>query len=421
MKQMILDVIHQPAVRRWAYAPGHRLAIGWIAGAERWTWSPDDGIAEQPSARAIYEVGSITKTMTGLLLAIGENEGLWSRDDKLSELLPDWAGSPFAEAASLRQLVTHSAGLPRIPGNMQATIEDKLNPYAKYTDAHLKAAVLSEPASKASRHAYSNYGFGLLGYILAARLGTSLSEAMLERLFAPLGMEDTLLRSGDTSQGPGGTSLPSGGNSQRLVDTSLRSGETSQGLVDTSQRLVGTSLRSGETSQGLVGTSQRPVDTSLRSGGSNPEPAALVPVYNAKGAPTPHWDFTDAMAGAGAVCSTVPDMLRYLAANLEPGRYPIGDAIMEGHKEHYGIFPDKGIGVGYSWMFYREKDGSTTHWHNGGTYGSSSFIAFNRDKGRGLVILSNRGADIWSQIPLIGIRKMSVDKLARKLLNGLYR
>lgn len=351
MKQIVLDILNQPKVRRWVNAPGHRLAIGWISDGGKWTWTSDDGIAKQPSARAIYEIGSITKTMTGLLLAIGENEGLWNSDDKLSKLVPDWSGSPFAEAAALRQLVTHTAGLPRLPGNMQATIADKLNPYANYMDKHLKEAVSTEPVGKGSRHAYSNYGFGLLGYALAARLGTSLSEALRERVFHPLGMNDTL----------------------------------------------------------------------LRSGASKPDPSILVPVYNAKGAPTLHWDFTDASAGAGAVCSTVPDMLRYLAANLEPDRHQIGEAIMEGHRQHYGIFPSKGIGVGYSWMFYREKDGSTTHWHNGGTYGSSSFIAFNRDKGRGLVILSNRGADIWSQIPLVGMSKLSVDKLARKLLEGLYR
>jgi CubicO group peptidase (beta-lactamase class C family) len=343
--------MNQSAVRRWADAPGHRLAIGWMTGSDRWTWSVEDGIAERPGARAVYEIGSITKTMTGLLLAIGEREGLWSGENKLAELVPGWSGSSFAEAATLRRLVTHTANLPRIPGNMQATIADKLNPYANYSDEHLKEAILAEPVRKGNRHAYSNYGFGILGYALAARLGTSLSEALRDRIFSPLGMNDT----------------------------------------------------------------------SLRSGTFWPDPSGLVPVYSAKGTPTPHWDFTDATAGAGAVCSTVPDMLDYLAANLEPGRLPIGDAIMDGHKEHYAIFAGKGIGVGYSWMFYREKDGSTTHWHNGGTYGSSSFLAFNRDKGKGLVILSNRGADVWSQIPLVGMRKLSVDKLARKLLEGFYQ
>jgi hypothetical protein len=78
------------------------------------------------------------------------------------------------------------------------------------------------------------------------------------------------------------------------------------------------------------------------------------------------------------------------------------------------------LAVGYSWMFYKEQDGSTTHWHNGGTY-SSSFAAFNRDKGKGLVVLSNRGSDVWSQFPFIGKHKLSVDKLARMLLDGFYR
>ncbi|WP_376773889.1 hypothetical protein [Paenibacillus phytorum] len=42
----------------------------------------------------------------------------------------------------------------------------------------------------------------------------------------------------------------------------------------------------------------------------------LLPVFNAKRKPVPQWDFRDTMAGAGAVCSTVSDMLHYMDAHL---------------------------------------------------------------------------------------------------------
>lgn len=63
-----------------------------------------------------------------------------------------------------------------------------------------------------------------------------------------------------------------------------------------------------------------------------------------------------------------------------------------------------------------EKDGSLTHWHNGGTYGSSSIASFNRAHGVGLIILSNYGTNLLSHLPLLGAGKLNVDKLA-KLLN----
>lgn len=119
---------------------------------------------------------------------------------------------------------------------------------------------------------------------------------------------------------------------------------------------------------------------------------------------------------------TVSDMLHYMEAHLSDADHPLSAALAECRKAQHDIFPSRGIGIGYGWMFFREKDGSTTHWHNGGTYGSSSFATFNRDKRIGLVILSNHGTDIWSQLaPMIGIRKMSVDTLATLLTKELFK
>ncbi|MER8170665.1 serine hydrolase, partial [Acinetobacter baumannii] len=59
-----------------------------------------------------------------------------------------------------------------------------------------------------------------------------------------------------------------------------------------------------------------------------------LPVFNSKGKPVPHWDFHDSMAGAGAVCSTISDMLTYIDANLSLTDHALHSALAESQKEH---------------------------------------------------------------------------------------
>lgn len=348
MNNIITEIMSQKRVHRWASRPNHQLTVGLIQKSERTIWT--EGQSNQAdSTKFIYEIGSITKTMVGLLLAVGEQSKLWSRSDQLSAFVPEWSSSAFANQTTLLDLVTHTSGLPDVPGNFKAAIADRLNPYANYDNARLVEAVLSEEPKKNRRHRYSNYGFGLLGWLLSKRLGTSLNEALAEHVFNPLGMTDS------------GTGV------------------------------------------------------NRQSSGH------LVPVFNHKGKPTPHWDFLDTLGGAGAVRSTMNDMLHYVEGLLGHCEQPLHSAVEECLQEHYAIMQGRGIGVGFGWMRFKEKDGTTTHWHNGGTYGSSSFITFNREKETGLVILSNKGSTILSQLlPMIGIRLMSVDELASILTKKLF-
>ncbi|MFC0213595.1 serine hydrolase domain-containing protein [Paenibacillus chartarius] len=350
MDEILQEVMALPKVRRWAEAPGHRLSVG-IAGASGTAVWPKAALGEEDGMAPLYEIGSITKTMTGLLLAIGEERGMWRRTDRLSELIPEWAASPFAARTNLLQLVTHTAGLDRMPANFSKTIQDRMNPYASYSEDKLEEAVRSETLRKQGRHQYSNYGFGLLGWILSKRTGLNYPELLHEWVFAPLGMAHTSAK-----------------------------------------------LQTQQTGR-------------------------LLPVFSGKGRPVPHWEFQDTMAGAGAVRSTLPDMLGYIQAHLhaEGEGHPMEEPLKECRKEHHLLFAGKGIGVGYAWMFYKEKDGSTTYWHNGGTYGSSSFAAFNPAKRIGFVILSNYGATLWSQLPLLGSRSMNADKLATIVSDKILR
>ncbi|PYI56636.1 serine hydrolase [Paenibacillus flagellatus] len=351
MDNVMAELMSRQSIRRWANRPMHRLTVGLIRRPERTVWTNGTSGEGCGAAEPVYEIGSITKTMTGLLLASGERDGLWSRSDRLSALVPEWQGNPFAAGTTLLDLATHTSGLPAVPGNMKAAVTDRLNPYANYGENRLVEAVLSEKAAGNRKHRYSNYGFGLLGWLLARRLGKSLDEALAERVFVPLGMTHT-------------------------------------------------------------GTGASP-----RTSGT-----LLLPVFHAQGKPVPHWDFHDATGGAGAVRSTMADMMRYADAMLNYSEHALGPAIEQCLREHYAIMPGRGIGIGFAWMRYKEKDGTVTHWHNGGTYGSSSFVAFNREKQSGFVVLSNYGSSAWSQIaPMIGLPTMSVDRLASLLSKKLFQ
>lgn len=216
MHQVIEECLTQKGVQRWARRPAHQVTVGILHPSGRMIWTGERASEEASEGsdrpKRIYEIGSITKTMTGLLLAAGEIEGVWRRSDRLSDLLPDLSSSPFANQKTLLHLVTHTAGLPDVPGNFKAAITDRLNPYANYDETRLIEAVLAEKPAEHSRHRYSNYGFGLLGWLLSKRLGMKLHEALNRYVFHPLGMPDTAAGSGPNTQGQLLPVYSSGGN-----------------------------------------------------------------------------------------------------------------------------------------------------------------------------------------------------------------
>jgi CubicO group peptidase (beta-lactamase class C family) len=107
-------------------------------------------------------------------------------------------------------------------------------------------------------------------------------------------------------------------------------------------------------------------------------------VYDEDGNPTSPWDF-DALAPAGALRSTMNDMLLYVKANLNSKSIsPLDKAIDLTHQ----ITLNNDARIGLAWHII-VVGGVDYYFHNGGTGGSSSFLAFNKSKNLGLVILSN--------------------------------
>lgn len=143
-----------------------------------------------------FEIGSVTKTFTALLLAELVARGEVRYDDPVTHYLPARLAPPAHGAPiTLLHLATHTAGLPRLPPGLlrRAAPYWFSNPYAAFAPDDLLAALpRTRPfAAPGTRMRYSNYGVGLLGVLLARAAGTDYPTLLRERVLDPLGLHDT--------------------------------------------------------------------------------------------------------------------------------------------------------------------------------------------------------------------------------------
>lgn len=142
-----------------------------------------------------FEVGSVTKIFTSLLLARMVESGKVKLDDPISRFLPDSIHAPEyrGKLITLSALATHSSSLPRLPGNIAP--ENMLDPYADYTADKLYAFLDSYdlPQAPGAHYEYSNLGAGLLGFLLSLHAGEPYAELVEQRVFRPLGMNDSYI------------------------------------------------------------------------------------------------------------------------------------------------------------------------------------------------------------------------------------
>ena len=177
-------------------SPG--IAVGITeAGQRRYV---THGTSGAPGSRAIdettlFEIGSITKLFTALLLAEMTLRGETTLDEPVVQLLPAGVSVPAWQERqiTLLDLATHLSGLPRLPANLAPN--DPADPYAHYTEQHLYDFLASHELARspAAAEEYSNIGAGLLGHALALRAGREYEALVRERILRPLGMASTVL------------------------------------------------------------------------------------------------------------------------------------------------------------------------------------------------------------------------------------
>lgn len=157
-----------------------------------------------PDADTVFEIGSVTKTFTGILLADGEERGIVNLSAPISQYLPPGSTAPTrnGRAITLTDLATHTSGLPGVPDyffdiDMNATFADQIR----------EAMILynTSPPEKAYRWLsnytltrdigtqweYSNIGTALAGDIIGRANGKGYGVALQDRILVPLGMDRT--------------------------------------------------------------------------------------------------------------------------------------------------------------------------------------------------------------------------------------
>ena len=149
----------------------------------------------KPDENTLFEIGSITKVFTSLLLAEAVRENKAALDDPVSTHLTALkfkGGSPF-HSITLSELATHTSGLPRLPGDLSLGV-DRENPYAHYDEQRLTHSLVSfqqKQLHQQGGYNYSNYGAGILGYVLTQIYGQSFRNLLKQKILDPLEMSST--------------------------------------------------------------------------------------------------------------------------------------------------------------------------------------------------------------------------------------
>ncbi|MFI6348651.1 serine hydrolase domain-containing protein [Streptomyces sp. NPDC050560] len=182
-----------------------------VTRAGRHTLASAGGATERAGHRdkLRYELGSVSKTYTGLLLAVLAREGTVGLDDPITAHLPHPASRRRALGRiTLRHLATHTAGFHRIPPDLLALAltHPGANVYTGYGAARLlRALARAHPRHRpGTRWRYSNFGAALLGPALAHAAGTDYPALLTHRVLDPLGLDATgLAAAGDGADAPG--------------------------------------------------------------------------------------------------------------------------------------------------------------------------------------------------------------------------
>lgn len=289
-----------------------------------------------PTPDTLFEIGSVTKVFTGLLLAQMQTAGEVRPDDAVTACAPRDLSDPAP--ITLRHLSTHRSGLPRLPGDMLVgadvfeTLGRHAQPYAAYDEAALLAWWATAPldAPPGTSWAYSNAAVGLLGTCLGRAAGQPYAALLRDRLLVPLGLTDTVF-------------VVPPADRPRFAD-----GHGPLGGVD---------------DHWIFGPQRDP------------------------------WD-VGALAPAGALRSTARDLVRLLraATGAAPPALRPTFARAAAPQATFGRPPARHGEMGFGWLRRPSDDGRVAVWHNGGTGGFHSFVGYLEGTRSGVVLLVATGS-----------------------------
>ena len=171
------------------------IAVGLIdnGNIRYYTYGKKDIDSDEPiTKKSVFEIGSITKVFTTLLLIDMVNEGMIGLNDPIERYMPDVKiPARNNKKIAFRHLASHTSGLPRLPTNF--TIMDPTNPYADYSKEQLYEFLNSYELTRdpGESFEYSNLGVGLLGEVLSLIADKTFEKLVQERIGSKLGMNST--------------------------------------------------------------------------------------------------------------------------------------------------------------------------------------------------------------------------------------
>ena len=153
-----------------------------------------------------WEIGSITKVFTALLLAKLQQMGQLSITESVSSYLPKTLELPKNfEKITFENLAIHQSGLPRLPSGMKLFGKDAMvDPYSVFDEERILRAIQETKLKSVpgtGRPRYSNYGFGLLGFTLERVTGTTYEDLLMREIITPIGLSSATFTDESLRQG----------------------------------------------------------------------------------------------------------------------------------------------------------------------------------------------------------------------------
>lgn len=165
-----------------------------------------DGVKSTGPIDQRWEIGSITKVFTALLLAQLQQMGQISMSDYVASHLPTTLKLPKNfEKITFVNLATHQSGLPRLPSGMKLFGKDAtVDPYSIFDEERIFRAIQETKLKSIpgiGRPRYSNYGFGLLGFALEKVTGKTYEDLLMQEVIRPIGLSSATFGDEDLRQG----------------------------------------------------------------------------------------------------------------------------------------------------------------------------------------------------------------------------
>lgn len=169
---------------------GVRLADGRSAVVAAGSTDDAGGQPIHPGHR--FRIGSITKTFVAVLVLQLVDDGLVELDERLASYLPE---APFAEQVTVRQILSHTSGVPDFGSQSEYAQLMIVQPARRWTAADVLALVADRPLDfePGSSTSYSNTNYTLAGMLVEEVGGGTLAELLRERILDPAGLEAAYL------------------------------------------------------------------------------------------------------------------------------------------------------------------------------------------------------------------------------------